>query len=446
MQGQGGNTTDSGSPTGPRRAAIAFIFVTVVLDMLALGVIIPILPGLVKEFEGGDTADAAAMYGLFGTVFAAMQFLFAPVLGALSDRIGRRPVILLSNFGLGLDYILMALAPSVSWLLVGRVISGICAASFSIPTAYVADVTPPEKRARSFGLIGAAFGLGFIVGPAFGGLLGGINSRLPFWVAAGLSLTNALYGLIILPESLPRNARASFQWRRANPVGALLMLRRYPQVLGIVSVLFLANVAHEALPSLWVLYTDYRYQWGEVTVGLTLAVVGASVALVQGGLVGAVVTRFGERRGLLMGLAFGATGFLFYGLASSGLLFCLGIPFIGLWGFAGPSAQSIMTRQVGPAEQGRLQGALSAMIGVAHMIGPGLFTAVFSRSIERDSGWDMPGAPFFLAAALLASAFVAAWIVARPTPRVVTGEACAAGEDPEISTDTFDEPVGETLA
>ena len=266
----------------PRRAALAFIFVTVVLDMLAMGIVIPVLPILVKDFEGGSSADAAAMYGVFGTVFAAMQFFCAPALGALSDRFGRRPLILLSNIGLGLDYILMAQAPSVYWLLVGRVISGICAASFSIPTAYIADVTPPERRAAGFGMLGAAFGLGFIVGPAFGGMLGIVDPRLPFWVAAAFSLANGMYGYFILPESLPPDRRSAFDWRRANPVGALSLLRRHPHLTAIACVMFLNALAHESLPSMWVLYSDYRYHWDERAVGLTLALMGACSAIVQG--------------------------------------------------------------------------------------------------------------------------------------------------------------------
>ncbi len=399
--------------TTPRRAALAFIFVTVVLDMVALGIITPVLPKLVLGFEGGDSAHAAAIYGVFGTVFAAMQFLFAPFLGAISDRFGRRPAILLSNLGLGLDYIVMALAPSVFWLLIGRMISGICAASFSIPMAYIADVTPPEKRAANFGLLGAAFGLGFVIGPAFGGLLGDADPRLPFWIAAGLSLANAFYGLIILPESLPPERRGTFQWRRANPVGALVLLRRNPQVLGIAGVMFLSSVAHECLPNMWVLYTNYRYAWDTRTVGLTLAGLGVCSALVQAGLVGRVVAGLGERRSLLLGLVFGMSGFTLFGLAPTGVLFCVGIPLLALWGFTGPSAQSLMTREVDPSEQGRLQGAIAALQGVAHMIGPGLFTASFATFIDDRHEWQLPGAPFLLGALILATGFAQAWRATR---------------------------------
>jgi DHA1 family tetracycline resistance protein-like MFS transporter len=294
-------------------------------------------------------------------------------------------------------------------------ISGICAASFSIPMAYIADVTPPEKRAASFGLLGGAFGLGFIIGPAFGGVLGSFNPRLPFWVAALCSLANATYGLFILPESLPRERRSGFEWRRANPAGALGLLTRSAPVMGIAAVMFLSSVAHEALPSMWVLYTNYRYQWNATTVGLTLAAVGLTSAVVQAGLVGTIVGRLGERRSLMTGLTLGAIGFAIYGLAPKGWLFCLGIPVVGLWGISWPSAQALLSRQMDPSEQGRMQGAVAALQGIAHMIGPTLFTGVFAASIGR-SDWELPGSPYLLAAAFLATSASLAWRVVRPVP------------------------------
>jgi DHA1 family tetracycline resistance protein-like MFS transporter len=398
-----------------RKAALAFIFVTVALDMLALGIIVPVLPKLVLAFEGGNSATAAAIYGVFGTVFAAMQFLFSPLLGVLSDRFGRRPVVLLSNLGLGLDYVVMALAPSVEWLLAGRVVSGICAATFSAAGAYIADVTPPDRRAAGFGLLSAAFGFGFVIGPAAGGLLGAANPRLPFWCAAALSLANATYGLFVLPESLPRERRAAFSWRRANPIGALSLLRQHPHVFGIAGVLFLSAVAHEVQPTMWVLYTDYRYGWDARTVGLTLAVVGILSAAVGAGLVRVVVERLGERAGLLLGLACGVAGFTVFGLAPAGVVFCAAIPVVALWGVAGPAAQAIMTRHVDPSQQGQLQGALSGLQGVAFMIGPGMFTVAFAAAITGSRNWQLPGAPFFLAAAILAAGLVQAWRVTRPS-------------------------------
>ena len=287
----------------PRRAAVVFIFVTLVLDVLALGIIVPVLPHLVVEFLGGDTARAARVYGVFGTAWALMQFVCSPVLGSFSDRFGRRPIILLSIFGLGIDYIFMALAPSLGWLFVGRVISGITSASFATAAAYISDVTPPEQRARSFGMIGAAFGLGFVLGPALGGLLGQVSPRLPFWVSAALCLLNAGYGVFVLPESLPPDRRANFSWKRANPLGSLRLLQSHPELFGLASVTFLYYVAHEVLPSTFVLYTDYRYGWDSGTVGLTLALVGICTAIVSGGLVGPIVARIRERRAALTGLA-----------------------------------------------------------------------------------------------------------------------------------------------
>jgi DHA1 family tetracycline resistance protein-like MFS transporter len=401
--------------TSPRtgRAALAFIFVTVVLDMLALGAVLPVLPRLVLQFLGGDSASAARVYGLFGAVWALMQFFFSPLLGALSDRHGRRPVILLSNFGLGLDYVLMALAPTLGWLFAGRVVSGITSASIGAASAYIADVTPPERRAAAFGLIGVAFGVGFVLGPALGGLLGAIDPRLPFWVAAGLSLANALYGFLVLPESLPPERRASPGWRRASPVGSLGLLRSTAALGGLAAALFLYRLAHDVLPSTFVLYADYRYGWDERAVGLTLAAVGIGAAVVAGGLVGPVVRRVGERRALALGLLAGVAGFLVYGLAPTGGLFLVGLPLISLWGLAGPAFQGLLTRQVGPAEQGRLQGALASLGGVAALLSPPLFTQTFAFFVGPGRPVHLPGAPFLLAAALTALAAGLAWRATR---------------------------------
>jgi MFS transporter, DHA1 family, tetracycline resistance protein len=395
----------------PRRAAFAFIFLTVLLDMLALGTIVPVLPKLVVAFLNGDTAAAAEVYGVFGTAWALMQFLCSPLLGALSDRFGRRPVVLISNVGLGLDYVVMALAPSLWWLFVGRVVSGITAASVSTGFAYVADVTPPEGRAARFGMLGVAFGAGFVLGPALGGLAGSIDPRLPFWIAAGLSLTNALYGLFVLPESLPRERRAPFEWRRANPLGSLALLRSHRELLGLASVNFLGQLAHAVLPSVTVLYMGYRYGWDERTVGLVMAGVGICAMVVQGALIGPVVRRFGERVALLAGLLFGAAGFVAYGIAATGTVFLIGIPLMALWGFANPAALGLMSRRVGPHEQGQVQGANGSIAGIANMIGPGLFTQVFATAIAAERGWHLPGAPFALAALMLLVAMAIAWRV-----------------------------------
>jgi MFS transporter, DHA1 family, tetracycline resistance protein len=387
-----------------RRATFWFIFGTVFLDMLALGIIAPVFPTLVIRLEGGHEASAARLVGWFGTVWAVMQFLFAPVLGALSDRVGRRPVILLSCLGLGLDYAVMALAPTVRWLFLGRVLSGITASSFSTAFAYIADLTDPDDRPRRFGLLGTAFGLGFILGPAIGGLLGGIGLRAPFWAAGSLSLVGAAYGWFVLPESLPRERRAPFQWRRANPAGSLGLLRGHQALLGLALAAFLYRLAHDALPSMFVLYGDFRYQWTPRTVGLALAVVGVASMIVQGGLVGPVVQRLGEARSLIVGFACGAVAFTIYGLAPTGMAFLLGIPVGALFGLSYPSLQGLMTRRVGPDEQGRLQGALASLMGIAGVIAPVLYTQLFAAAIGRYRALGVPGTPFFLATLLLVAA------------------------------------------
>jgi DHA1 family tetracycline resistance protein-like MFS transporter len=405
--------TEPGQTATPRRAAFVFIFITVVLDMLALGMIVPVLPKLVEDFVGGNTARAAEIYGLFGTVWALMQFVFSPVLGAMSDRFGRRPVILLSNLGLGLDYIVMAIAPGVGWLFIGRTISGITSASLSTAYAYIADVMPPEKRAGGYGMMSAAFGLGFVVGPAIGGVLGNIDPRLPFWVAAGFSFLNFGYGLLVLPESLSLERRERFSWHRANPLGSLKLLRSHRELFGLAIVNFVGSIAHEALPTIFVLYAMYRYGWNERTVGLAIAAVGLCSALVGAGLVEPVVARFGERRTMLAGLLFGTAGFVIYGVAYTGAIFWAGLPLAALWGLSGPPMQGMMTRHVGASEQGQLQGALSSLRGIAFMIGPLVFTNVFASFIGANRDWHLPGAPFLLAALMLAGSTAMAWQTTR---------------------------------
>jgi DHA1 family tetracycline resistance protein-like MFS transporter len=389
------------APGGPRRAAVGFIFVTILLDMLSIGMILPILPKLVESFADNNTADAARIYGLFGTAWALMQLFASPVLGALSDRFGRRPVILLSNFGLGLDYVLMALAPSLIWLFIGRMISGVTSASIATSFAYIADVTPAEKRAAVFGKIGAAFGLGFIFGPAIGGLLGGYDPRLPFWVAAGLSLANAAWGYFVLPESLPKEKRSPFRWRSANPLGAVRLLSSNRTLGAMAMVMFCAEVAHVALPATFVLYTTYRYGWDQTTVGLALAFVGVCTTIVQGGLVGPAIKRLGEFRAIVIGYSGGALGFLIYALAPNGTLFWIGIPIMTIWGIAGPATSSLMTRLVKPDQQGALQGANTSVNSIAELIGPFLFTMIFASFIGAGAPMDLPGAPFLVAGALL---------------------------------------------
>jgi len=401
--------------SGPRRtAALSFIFVTVLIDMLAFGMIIPVLPMLVQDFVGGNAVRAAEMYGVFGTAWALMQFIFSPVQGSLSDHFGRRSVILISCTGLGLDFILMALAPNLWWLLVGRVISGITAASFSTAGAYISDVTPPEKRAASFGLIGAAFGVGFVLGPALGGVLGAISPRLPFWASAFMALANVCWGLFVLPESLPTDKRVPFSWKNANPLGALKLLRSHPMLAGVAASYFLINLAHVVLPSVIVLYMHYRYDWNTRAVGILLAGVGVCSLIVQAFLVKPIVKRLKERRAMALGLMFGAAGFAIYGLAPTGPIFWIGVPVMALWGIATPSLQTIMTRLVDPTEQGRLQGALASIVGLASLIGPTVFTQTFAVFIGAHADLGLPGAPFLLSAILVFIGMLLAWRSTHP--------------------------------
>lgn len=397
--------------TPPRRAALAFIYVTVLLDMLAFGVAIPVLPFLYEELSGGATARAAEMAGFFGLAFAAMQLVVGPVLGSLSDRFGRRPVILLSNFGLAADYALMALAPSLAWLFVGRVLAGITSASFSTASAYIADTAPPERRAQAFGMLGALFSVGFILGPALGGELGEANRRLPFWIAGGLSLANALYGMFVLPESLPRELRSPFSWRRANPIGSIGLLRSSPVLLGLAGVALLNNLGHDVNPHVFGFYAMDRYGFGEEQVGRTLVAVGIGGVLVSGVLVGPLVRRFGERRALLLGLASGTLGFGLQGWAPVAAWFWAGIPLVNLWSLYGPAMQGLMVPRVGPSEQGQLQGALQGLRGLCALATPLLYTQVFARGSAF-----VAGAPYWLAAGLVGAALLLALRAAAPLP------------------------------
>jgi len=398
-----------------RKATLAFIFVTVMLDMLAFGIIIPVLPHLIMQLIGGSYVQAAKWTGTFGTLFMLTQFVCSPLQGALSDRFGRRTVILISSFGLGVDFIAMAVAPTLWLLFVGRIISGICAASFSTANAYIADIIPSDKRAGAYGLLGAAFGIGFIVGPALGGLLGDIHIRLPFWTAAGLSLINFCYGFFVLPESLPKEKRsARFDWRDANPFGALILLRRYPQVFGLAVVFFLINLAQFSLNSTYVLYADYRFHWGSQAVGYTLSFVGLCTGLVQAVLVRKLMPKLGGRRTILLGLGLCIIGYLFFGLATASWMFLVGIPFLTLGGLSGPPAQALMSHQVDPQEQGRLQGALTSLASLAGIFGPALFSYLFALFISDHAPVQhLPGVAFVLAALMLAAATAIAVRVTR---------------------------------
>ena len=395
-------------------AAFLFILIMVAFDFLAFGIIAPVLPDLIRSYEGGDFARASSIGGLFGLAWATMQFIFSPILGAWSDRFGRRPVILISCFGLGIDYVIMALAPSLRWLLLGRIISGITTSNVATAFAYVTDVTKPGERAKPFGMISAAFGLGFVIGPAVGGWLGNINLRFPFWVAAALSLANAVYGYFVLPESLAPEKRAKSAWHMANPLGSLKLLRSHPELAGLSAVVTLYYLAHNSLPSMWAYYTEYRYAWSRKDVGTSLALVGICAAIVSGALVGPIVKRFGERRSLLSGLTFGTLGFAGFALAARGWMLMAMVPFIALWGIAAPAIQSLMARHVDPSSQGKLQGAINSLRAITGMAGPVLFTQIFALAISPQYGFHLPGAPYYLAAVLLGSSLLLAVYVTRP--------------------------------
>jgi DHA1 family tetracycline resistance protein-like MFS transporter len=400
--------------TPGRHAALAFILITIMLDMLAMSIVLPVLPRLVLGFMHSNTVSASRIIGLFGTAWALMQFIFSPVMGSLSDRFGRRPVILISNFGLGFDYILMALAPGIGLLFVGRIISGITGASMSTAQAYIADVSPPEKRAANFGLMSVAFGLGFILGPAAGGLLGQVDPRLPFWVAAGLSLANACYGYFVLPESLNPASRTAFSWGKANPLGSLNFLRNNSGLLPLAMVHFLLWLSRAVLPAIMVLYATYRYHLSIASIGLFFAGVGLCSMIVGGLMVKPVVARLGERTSLVIGLAFGAAGMVLFGSATTITMFCIAIPVMSLLGLATPGLQGLMTTRIKSTEQGQLQGSLGSVTAISQMIGPGLFSLAFAESLAAQAP---PGIPFYIAAILLLGGAGVAWSVgdlARP--------------------------------
>lgn len=392
----------------PKSGALIFIFITLLIDVIGFGIIIPVIPALISELTGEGIAAAAQYGGWLMFSYAVIQFFFAPILGGLSDQYGRRPVILLSLFGFGIDYLVVAFAPTITWLFAARMIAGITGASFTTASAYIADVSTPEKRAQNFGLLGAAFGIGFIIGPVIGGVLGQFGSRIPFFAAAGLTLVNWLYGYFILPESLPKENRRAFSWRRANPVGTLKQLRLYPVILGLVASLMLIYIAAHSTQSTWTYYTIAKFEWDEAMVGYSLGFVGLMVAIVQGGLIRVVIPKIGQRRGVYLGLTFYVVGFILFAFANQGwMMFAFMIPY-ALGGFAGPSLQGIMTGQVPSNAQGELQGALTSVISVTSIVGPPLMTNLFAWFTDGTAGVHFPGAPFLMSAVLIVISIILA--------------------------------------
>lgn len=388
-----------------RPAGMAFILITLFIDILGIGIIIPVLPGLIKEFVGGSTSLAAWYVGIIGGLYSLMQFVFAPVLGALSDRFGRRPILLGSLFGFGIDFIIQGFSPSIGWLFAGRLLAGILGSSITTCNAYVADVSTQENRARNFGLVGVMFGLGFICGPALGGLLGEYSLRLPFFVSAGLALLNWLYGFFILPESLPPEKRSSFTFAKANPFGTLKRLRAFPIVAGLAAAFVCMSLAQRGLENVWVLHSEYRYGWDKFTNGLLLGLVGLMAAIVQGGLIRPTVKKIGERNAVLLGLVISAAAFLGYGLASQGWMVPIIVIFGSLGGITGPAIQSIVSGTVPPSEQGKIQGALTSLMSLTNIVAPVFFTTTLFGyfTCEDDAffklpfvGTEIPGPPFQL--------------------------------------------------
>jgi MFS transporter, DHA1 family, tetracycline resistance protein len=410
--------TDSAPRTAPpRAAAFGFIFASAAMNAISFGLMIPVLPNLVKYFVAGDTARAAVWTMVFGVTWGCMQFLWGPVLGSLSDRFGRRPVLLISIFGLGVDFLFMAFAPSIWWLLVGRVLNGLTAASFSTANAYVADVTPPQDRARRFGMMGSAFSFGFLIGPVIGGGLALINLRLPFMVAAALALANGLYGFFILPESLPPERRmAKFEWLKSNPIASLGFIRAHGSMTGLSSIYFLFMMSQSVWPNVFVLYAGYRFHWSTLIIGSMLMINGGLGIVVQVLLVGPIVKRIGERGAVLVGATCGVIAMVVAGLADQGWIYMCCIPFAAASNLLQAGLMALMTQRVGPTEQGRLQGANQSLQGVTSVIGPLLYGGTFAWAVHNDATLHQPGLPVLIAAGLLAAALAVGLRVARSVP------------------------------
>jgi DHA1 family tetracycline resistance protein-like MFS transporter len=417
----------SGPTKAGRQAAFGFIFASALMNSTSFGLMIPILPNLIRQFTGGDTAAASDWNVIFATTWGAMQFVVGPILGVLSDRVGRRPILLISNFGLAVDFLFMAFAPTLWWLYLGRILNGMTAASFSTGGAYVADITPPQDRAKNFGMLTSAFSFGFIFGPILGGFLGDINIRLPFLVAAGVTTLNWFYGLLVLPESLPKERRlATFEWKRANPLGSFRLLAAHPGLFSLAGVAFLFQLAQVVLPQIFVLYASYRYGWSMKVMGSALLLTGIMGVIVQMFLVGPAVKRFGERRLVLIGCAAGALGFAWYGTASAGWAYLLAAPIFAFSGFLMPGVQGLMSQRVPPTHQGQLQGVNQSLQGIASIIGPPIFGLTFAFSVRHNSTLHLPGLAIYLAGGFLALAFLLAYGFARPHRREPAAEPAAA--------------------
>lgn len=384
--------------SSPRAPAVGFIFVNLALAIMGFGLLIPILPKLITEFQGGDVSSGSTMYGWLVSIYALMQFVGSPILGSLSDRFGRRRIILIATAGSAVDYVIMACAPNLIWLFIARTIAGFTAGIFSTANAYIVDVTPPEKRAGAFGMLGAAFAIGFVLGPALGGLLGRIDLRLPFWVAAGCSTLNCLWGLFVLPESLKPENRRAFSWSRANPIGALFALKRFPAVLSLVESFFVLMLAQNMMFTLWALYTSHRFHWDTAQVGLSLMFVGVLMGIVQGVLVKKWVPALGDTKATIIGLAISALAYICYGLASQGWMMYVIMTFGALAGITGPALQAYVTKHVPANEQGAVQGVFGGLQSMSGVPGPFIATHIFGWSVQPGHPVWMEGLAFFASA------------------------------------------------
>ena len=383
------------------QAALGFIFITMLIDVIGWGIIIPVIPGLIEELIQGDISEAAKVGGWITFAYAITQFVFAPLIGNLSDQFGRRPIILISLLGFTLDYILLALAPSITWLFIGRIIAGITGASITTASAYIADISTIENRAKNFGMIGAAFGLGFIIGPVIGGLLGQYGARVPFYAAAALCFLNFLYGYFILPESLPKEKRSVLNLKKANPIGSFLHLKKYPKLIGLASSMFLLYVASHAIQSNWSFFTMYKFNWDEKMVGISLGVIGLLVALVQGVLIRWVNPWLGNEKSIYAGFFLYSLGMLLFTFANqSWMMFIFLIPYC-LGGIAGPALQAVISIQVPETEQGKIQGTLTSLMSASAIVGPPLMTGIFYYFTKEQTPFEFAGAPFLLASILM---------------------------------------------
>jgi DHA1 family tetracycline resistance protein-like MFS transporter len=383
-----------------KQAALGFIFITLLIDITGFGIIIPVIPKLIMQLGNCNISEAATYGGLLLFAYAIMQFLFAPVIGNLSDKYGRRPVLLFSLLGFAFDYLLTGFAPTIGWLFLGRIIAGITGASFTTASAYIADISTPEKKAQNFGMVGVAFGVGFIVGPAIGGLLGDYGLRIPFFAAAGLAAINWLYGFFVLPESLSKENRRDFDWKKANPIGSIVLFKKFPVILGLVASITLLYVASHAVQSSWSYYTIEKFNWSAKTIGISLAVVGVAVAIVQGGLIRIIIPKLGQEKSVYVGLAFYAAGFLLFGLATQTWMMFAFTAVYTMGGIAGPAIQGLISNYVPKNEQGELQGALTSLMSASSIIGPLLMTCVFRYFTSKSAPIYLPGASMFLAAIL----------------------------------------------